>query len=286
MTLLPLADETPMPAVGRVAAAGRAEAIRTGMLVFADTFAALREDIAAAYRARDWDALGYDSWDAYVVGEFGTDRLPTLEREERQELAASLRAESMSTRAIASVLGVGHQTVMRDLSAGGPGGPPAEVTGADGKTYPAARPAPPVPEAGDPSCFDGEVLDAELVDEDENLDPPAPQELWSYEERSLVGQLQAGETVVVNFQSHGNLIHWATRQGLFERIDRRSDWGNPYEIPGDGDRTTVIASYAEGYLPRKLSLLPRLPELRGKALGCWCAPLPCHGDVLKTEAER
>ena len=21
-------------------------------------------------------------------------------------------------------------------------------------------------------------------------------------------------------------------------------------------------------------------ELRGKTLGCWCAPKPCHGDVL------
>jgi hypothetical protein len=23
-----------------------------------------------------------------------------------------------------------------------------------------------------------------------------------------------------------------------------------------------------------------LPELRGLDLICWCAPLPCHGDVL------
>jgi hypothetical protein len=21
-------------------------------------------------------------------------------------------------------------------------------------------------------------------------------------------------------------------------------------------------------------------ELRGKILGCWCAPLPCHADIL------
>lgn len=21
-------------------------------------------------------------------------------------------------------------------------------------------------------------------------------------------------------------------------------------------------------------------ELKGKILGCWCAPLPCHGDTL------
>ena len=23
-----------------------------------------------------------------------------------------------------------------------------------------------------------------------------------------------------------------------------------------------------------------LPDLEGMRLGCWCAPLPCHGDVL------
>jgi hypothetical protein len=23
-----------------------------------------------------------------------------------------------------------------------------------------------------------------------------------------------------------------------------------------------------------------LPELKGKVLGCWCAPSACHGDVL------
>jgi hypothetical protein len=27
-------------------------------------------------------------------------------------------------------------------------------------------------------------------------------------------------------------------------------------------------------------LLAALPELRGRDLVCWCAPLPCHGDVL------
>jgi hypothetical protein len=27
-------------------------------------------------------------------------------------------------------------------------------------------------------------------------------------------------------------------------------------------------------------LLARLPELRGKVLGCWCHPEQCHGDTL------
>lgn len=27
-------------------------------------------------------------------------------------------------------------------------------------------------------------------------------------------------------------------------------------------------------------------ELKGKILGCWCAPLPCHGDVLAEIANQ
>jgi hypothetical protein len=54
----------------------------------------------------------------------------------------------------------------------------------------------------------------------------------------------------------------------------------------DGDRATVIANYRDDYLPFQAGLITRLGELRGKALGCWCAPAPCHADVLVREIER
>lgn len=110
---------------------------------------------------------------------------------------------------------------------------------------------------------------------------------WSEDERLLLKRLRGGETVVLNLRqgTHDNLISWAMDADLFQRIDRRSEWGNPFEMPDDGDRGTVIANYAEHYLPHKPSLLARLPELRGRALGCWCAPEPCHGDILKERAE-
>jgi hypothetical protein len=62
-------------------------------------------------------------------------------------------------------------------------------------------------------------------------------------------------------------------------IGRPSVWSNPYEIGRDGDRETVIRKYRE-YLLSNPDLMARLPELEGKILGCWCAPKPCHGDVL------
>jgi len=110
---------------------------------------------------------------------------------------------------------------------------------------------------------------------------------WSDDERDLLKRLRAGETVVVTLRgSHNSLIAWADAAGLYMRIDRKTPWGNPFELPGDGDRDTVIASYEQHYLPHKPSLTKRIDELSAKALGCWCAPEPCHGDVLKRWAEN
>lgn len=96
--------------------------------------------IQEAYTSRAWAALGYDTWDAYCTTEFGTARL-RLPREERQEVVASLRENGLSVRAIASATGVNKETVSRDLQVSGIQ-TPAVVTGADGKTYAPARPAP------------------------------------------------------------------------------------------------------------------------------------------------
>jgi hypothetical protein len=40
-------------------------------------------------------------------------------------------------------------------------------------------------------------------------------------------------------------------------------------------------------LPQKvIAQWPRMPELKGKILVCWCKPLPCHGDVLKAYVDK
>lgn len=67
-------------------------------------------------------------------------------------------------------------------------------------------------------------------------------------------------------------------------VGRPSLWGNPFMIGRDGNRAEVIAAY-RAWLLTKPELLARLPELRGKRLGCYCAPLPCHGDVLAELAD-
>jgi len=70
------------------------------------------------------------------------------------------------------------------------------------------------------------------------------------------------------------------RQSSFDiYIGRPSRWGNPFIIGKHGDREEVIEKYRL-WIQLQPKLLAALPELRGKALGCFCAPLPCHGDVL------
>ena len=109
------------------------------------------------------------------------------------------------------------------------------------------------------------------------MTPPAP---WTPDELARRALLEQGVAVAVNLRRHGNLIAWAKERGLFVRVDRATPWGNPFVIGRDGDREAVIARYRDHYLPSRPDLLGRLSELPGKALGCWCAPLACHGDVL------
>ena len=75
----------------------------------------------------------------------------------------------------------------------------------------------------------------------------------------------------------------APRGSVF--IGRPSKWGNPFVIGRDGNRATVIAKYEE-HLRSRPDLLRALPELQGKVLACYCAPLPCHGDVLARLARQ
>ena len=62
-------------------------------------------------------------------------------------------------------------------------------------------------------------------------------------------------------------------------IGRPSIWGNPFHIPRDGTREEVIEKYRE-WIKEQPHILMHLHSLVGKSLGCYCSPLPCHGDVL------
>ena len=68
-------------------------------------------------------------------------------------------------------------------------------------------------------------------------------------------------------------------------IGRPSTWGNPFVIGRDGNREQVIEKYRAYVLATPALLAAVKPELKGKVLGCWCAPQSCHGDVLAELAD-
>lgn len=93
----------------------------------------------------------------------------------------------------------------------------------------------------------------------------------------------------------------AVRRAKEPRARVNSIWRNPFPINEDLVRQDAIAMFER----RVQTLLreggcgltvddwiepaewgARLMGLRGKALGCWCAPNPCHGDVLVRVIER
>ena len=58
-----------------------------------------------------------------------------------------------------------------------------------------------------------------------------------------------------------------------------SKWANPYTVAACGTAEVAVERYRQ-YIMRNKLLLDDIGELRGKTLGCWCKPGPCHGDVL------
>lgn len=68
-------------------------------------------------------------------------------------------------------------------------------------------------------------------------------------------------------------------------IGRPSKWGNPFIIGKDGTREECINKYRTWILSEDV-LSRDIRDLRGKTLGCWCAPNPCHGDILMELANK
>lgn len=107
-----------------------------------------------------------------------------------------------------------------------------------------------------------------------------PTNPWLPDETDRKQAVLAGSAVVANANRDKNLIQWAEQSGLAVKVDRSSDFGNPFILNDDGNRDEVCAAYGKHYLPHKPSLLKRLPSLQGKVLVCHCYPERCHADEL------
>lgn len=71
-----------------------------------------------------------------------------------------------------------------------------------------------------------------------------------------------------------------------EYIGRGSKWGNQFSHKQGTKAKYVVATVEEavesyeGWFMKQPNLIRDIHELKGKKLGCFCKPGPCHGDVL------
>jgi Domain of unknown function (DUF4326) len=80
--------------------------------------------------------------------------------------------------------------------------------------------------------------------------------------------------------------------GKGEYVGRPSPLGNPFRLEREEDREAVISNY-ERWLRERISrrdrrvcdelnrLYKKLLEDSELELTCWCAPKPCHADVIR-----
>lgn len=97
-------------------------------------------------------------------------------------------------------------------------------------------------------------------------------------------------TTVVNLKGHRDDAGFADVVYV-GRVMNRGGWrlagsplANPFRPGRDGTRAEVMDRYRE-YLLSRPDLVALLPGLRGRRLGCWCAPEPCHAAVIAELAD-
>lgn len=127
--------------------------------------------------------------------------------------------------------------------------------------------------------------DMSIKDNSSYQSPPDPYAGWSDDEKILRERWANGQTIVINMDIHKNLVRYASDLQVYKRIDRGTDWGNPFIMDADGTRDEVCDWYADHYLTHKKSLLNKIHTLKGKVLGCHCYPKRCHGNHLKSLAD-
>ena len=88
-----------------------------------------------------------------------------------------------------------------------------------------------------------------------------------------------GKPIVLNRNNRREMFR--TKELLRIGVGRGTKWGNPYRIKdysNPEERLQVIELYRINVLPKFSQA--ELETLRGRNLICYCAPLPCHADLL------
>lgn len=90
---------------------------------------------------------------------------------------------------------------------------------------------------------------------------------------------------VVNIDAGARYDVYISRAMPYRGILEPSPYANPYAVTRERSAPEALEAYEQLWRRRLANRdrqlwLSRLAALRGKILGCFCAPHPCHGDRL------
>ncbi|MBM7083624.1 hypothetical protein [Micromonospora humidisoli] len=246
------------------AARARADRIRQGLRDYLETVA----EFALAFERGDWQVLGYPSWQAYLDGEYGADRLRVPEVH-RTQAVATLRHVGMSTRAIGAALNISKATAAREVASVSTEADdlPSTVRSLDGRQRPATRPTPPPPPAPAPVVI-------------EERGPAPAERVWIATARKGIAAHAIKSTLFTRCSR-------ATRTGLTLTAQQAADrWQTTWcrTCWPEQETTRVAAGASETHDPRASDTAGA--EFRGSAPATDTDPLAGVGQDYETDPAR
>ena len=83
---------------------------------------------------------------------------------------------------------------------------------------------------------------------------------------------------IINLNNVTDVDKWLQEeQNVY--VGRPSKWGNPFKISSKNSRQDVVELFRQ-FIPLNKNRVESVGQLKGKVLGCWCAPNLCHAEVL------
>lgn len=98
-------------------------------------------------------------------------------------------------------------------------------------------------------------------------------------------------TRVVNVRDRKKGVTWDVYAGRGRcpcgpRCAHFGGFGNPYPPEEHGERAPLLyVDHVAERLRTQMGFRHAIAALKGKVIGCWCAPAPCHANVLARLAD-
>ena len=207
----------------------------------------LAEILYQAHEGKAWKALGYQSWQAYCTAEFQFSKQRSYQLLHFVEIKRSLDTSQPGLTPIS-------EKQVRSLAKLKP-----EQQSA------AWKQAVEMANGEQPTTKQVEVTVSNFTEFTPSVYHTRADPSWTPSQVKRKEQVEKGKTVLANMSNDDPLIAWANGVGKLVKIDRYTDWGNPFVAEEDGTDAEVLVWFEE-YFGHKASLRKRVPSVDRKSV--------------------